>query len=106
MGDTPLCPSLLGGSDYILLDQSVRFPPNSNTSDPIRVQIVDNMLVEPTETFTVMLVIPGPAATSGARGGAITEHTISIEDDDSEYPVEDAHACMYMYAHMYVHIPL
>ena len=87
MGDTPLCPSLLGGSDYNLLDQSVRFPANSSTSDPIRVQIVDNnsiIEVEPIETFTVMLVIPEPAETSGARGGAITEHTISIEDDDGE----------------------
>ena len=84
MGDTPLCPSLLDGSDYNLLDQSVRFPANSSTSDPIRVQIVDNIELEPTEIFTVMLAIPGPAATAGARGGAITEHTISIEDDDSE----------------------
>ena len=84
MGDTPLRPSLLGGLDYILLDQSVRFPPNSNTSDPIRVQIVDNVEVEPTEIFTVMLTIPGPAATSGARGRCLFEHTISIEDDDGE----------------------
>ena len=86
MGDTPLCPSLLGGLDYILLDQSVRFPPNSNTSGPIQVQIVDNMTGEPeeTETFTVTLTIPELAKTSGARDGAITEHTINIEDDDSE----------------------
>ena len=84
MGDTPLSSSPLDGSDYVLLDQNVRFPPNSTKSDPIRVQIVDNMLVEPTETFTVMLMIPGPAVICGARGGAITQHTISIVDDDSE----------------------
>ena len=66
------------------------------------------MLVEPTETFTVMLMIPGPAVICGARGGAITQHTISIVDDDSEYPVKGIHEhihhpppthtlCMYHY---------
>ena len=54
----------------------------------------------------MMLVIPGPAATSGARGGAITKHTITIEDDDGELSGEDARACMYMYAHMYTHFIL
>ena len=73
-----------GASDYRLLDNTVRFPPNSNVSNPFLVQIVDDVFVEDTEEFSVSFTIPGPARISGARRGAITRHTITIEDDDSK----------------------
>ena len=73
-----------GASDYRFLDTRVRFPPNSNVSNPFRVQIVDDVLVEDIEEFSVGFTIPGPARISGARRGAITQHTITIEDDDSK----------------------
>ena len=76
-----------GASDYRLLNNTVRFPPNSNVSDPFLVQIVDDVLVEDTEEFSVGFTIPGPARISGARRGDITRHTITIEDDDSECAV-------------------
>jgi hypothetical protein len=68
--------------DYILLDDRVRFPPNSTVSDPFRVQIVDDDEVENYEKFYLSFSIPESASSCGAVAGRNTKMEFLIRDDD------------------------
>ena len=67
------------GSDYTSTSGTLTFPTAtpSGTTQTINVPLINDAVVEPSETFTVGLSSP-----SGATLGAITTHTVTITDDD------------------------
>jgi hypothetical protein len=68
--------------DYILLDERVRFPPNSLVSDPFRVQIIDDHEIENYENFYLSFSIPESASSCGAIADENTEMEVHVRDDD------------------------
>ncbi|GDY18897.1 hypothetical protein LBMAG56_02420 [Verrucomicrobiota bacterium] len=70
----------IGGSDYVAASGTLVFAPGVLASF-IVVPIIDDRLIEPTETFTVTLRIIDP--TTGAKLGAFSNATVSILDNDT-----------------------
>ena len=75
----------IGGSDFFLLDNMVRFPQRSNVSDPFRLRIINDENVENLEDFFITIIVQAPAKAVGARLGGTTEYVVRIEDDDSKF---------------------
>ncbi len=70
----------IGGSDYVGAGGTLVFAPGVLASF-IVVPIIDDRLIEATETFTVTLRISDP--TTGAKLGAFSNATVSILDNDT-----------------------
>ncbi len=67
----------VAGDDYVSANATLDFDAGVNTL-PVTIQITDDKLDEPNETFAVQLSNP----TNGAVLGAIDESTVTIIDDD------------------------
>ena len=68
------------GVDYLPVVQVLNFAPGQTTTN-ISISIINDQIVEPVETFDVVLTGP----TGGALLGAITNATVSITDDDMQF---------------------
>lgn len=67
------------GSDYLVVNTTVSFASGDTTSKLIPIQILNDSVAEPGESFTVTLSAP----TGGASLGTPTSATLSIQDNDS-----------------------
>ena len=78
-------PSLLlpspAPSDYVAVDENITFSSNDSHYS-LTLQIVDNMVVEDTESFEVSLSLPSNQR--GVQLGTDASATVTISDDDSE----------------------
>lgn len=77
VGYTVTSGSATSGEDFVAASGTLTFASGQN-SQAITVQLLPDLLVEPTETFTVTL----SNATGGAELGVVTTATVSIADDD------------------------
>ncbi len=68
-----------GGSDYTVPSSEITIPPGS-TSETFTIGILDDSEYDPDETIILSMGVP-----TNATKGVITEHTITIEDDELPY---------------------
>lgn len=68
----------VAGADFVSTSGTITFGPGE-TSRSITVQIIDDVLIEGTESFSVILSNPGPGVALGTSSSA----TIEIADNDS-----------------------
>ena len=66
--------------DYSGTSGTLRFPPGSTAAQAVEVTVLDDLVDEPEEQFTVTLSNPSHAVLAG--GGATATATGTIEDDD------------------------
>jgi uncharacterized delta-60 repeat protein len=71
--------SAIAGSDYLSVDQEVRFADGEDGERLISVALVDDAVIEPLETADVLLSDVGGCAQLGTR----TSATLTILDDDT-----------------------
>ena len=72
--------SATAGVDYIPVFQVLNFAPGQTTTN-ITVQVINDQVVEPLETISLVLTNP----TAGALLGSLTNSTITITDDDMQF---------------------
>ena len=70
----------VGGLDFIPFTQVLNFVPGQ-TSSNLLVQVVDDQVVEPLESFSLVLANPR----GGALLGALTNTTVTITDEDMQF---------------------
>ena len=71
-------PSPIGKDDFVPKTRSITFQPGETGPKLIDVDIVDNSIVEPTESFKVLLSTSAPAVTVGEPA------IVNIIDDDGK----------------------
>ena len=76
---------MLGDIDFKLLTDSVKIQAEKSESEPIRVQIIDDEMVEDTESFNVSFTLSPSVMENFGVVGNISEVDVFIEDQDCEF---------------------
>jgi hypothetical protein len=76
----------LAASDYATKSGTLVWPPGDTAPKQITVNIVNDAIAEPPETFRVLL----SGANAGTKLGATTQASVTILDDDEKFPPHGA----------------
>ena len=72
-----------GGADFVSQQFQLNFPAGETRAD-FNVTIIDDNVIENTESFQLLLSIPNNLTSKGVQVGPNAEATVTIMDNDGE----------------------